>query len=361
MHGDLRAGRHRECAAALAWLLRHDRLISEDWMIRARIEQLDGRFDAAIESLNRVDDRDPLASQARLMNGLIELERDRARASEAAFRKSLELDPGQTSARYELLRLYSRQQRLAELDLLFDALTERNVLDFDYVRFWFMTRHAPWEAKDDIAMLKRMVTADPLDRWSRLALAEALRLVGRREETLEVLNPLPEADLEARAIRASLAIHEGDLDRAEQLLAFGPIDHPRLAELRGQLALGRADGPAAVRNFRRAYAAQPDDRVIITGLATALKLVGDTAAASELLTKIRRFDELTPLVARITAADAANDGELHRKLGSVCEAIGRHALARAWYRLAITRNPLDTESQRALYRLKTAAATPTAG
>src|SRR5262249_6198473 len=47
MYADLRAGRLADCWAALTWLERHDRLTSEDWMVRARIEQLQGRPDQA--------------------------------------------------------------------------------------------------------------------------------------------------------------------------------------------------------------------------------------------------------------------------------------------------------------------------
>ena len=325
MHADLRAGQNGRCAAALAWLEERDRLIAADWMVRGGLEQLDGRSDAAIAALGHVDDRDPLSAQAHLMSGLVELERYRARPAEAALLKALARDPGQKSARLELIRLYSRQQRFAELDRQFDELAERNLLDFEYVRFWFMTRNAPWEAKEDIEILQHMVKSDPEDRWSRVALAEGLRRLARPDEARKILEPLPSTDADGRAVRAWLAIDRGDLECAEELAALGPPDHPRLAQLRGQLALKRDDAQVAVRYFQQAYAAAPDDRVTLAGLATALKLNGQSAAAEPFLAQIRRFDELAPLVGRITAADAASDGDLHRRLGSICEAIGRRA------------------------------------
>ena len=48
MHADLRAGRLAECRAALAWLEFHGGLTSQDAMVRARIEQLAGRPDLAL-------------------------------------------------------------------------------------------------------------------------------------------------------------------------------------------------------------------------------------------------------------------------------------------------------------------------
>ncbi len=201
MYADLRAGRLTACSAALAWLERHARFTSEDWMVRARIEQLQGRPDRALDCLNHVNDREPLGPQARLMGGVIELQRHRARPAEIALRKVVELDPGQVAARLELIQLYSRQQRFPELDVQFEGLADRDLLDFDHLRFWFMTRNAPWDVKDDFEPLRRMVEADPEDWPSRRGLAQGLRRLGRSDEANEVLKPIPESDPATRAAR----------------------------------------------------------------------------------------------------------------------------------------------------------------
>jgi len=355
MYADLRAGRLADCWAALTWLERQDRLITEDWMVRARIEQLQGRPNEALDSLKRVDDRDPLAAQARLMSGLIELERHRARAAEVALRTAIELDPGQAAARLELIQLYSRQQRFAQLDAQFSALADRDQLDFDHLRFWFMTRSAPWDAKDDVEALRRYVEADAEDRWSRLALAEGLRRLGRVDEAQRLLQPMPDVNPEALALRAQLALDQGDLERVERLLAGGPADHPRLAQLRGQLALKRGDGASALGHFQVAYTAKHDDHITLTGLATALRQTGQTKAAEPYLAQIRHYNAMPALVDRLIVAKAATDADLQRRLGSLCEAIGRRSEARAWYRLATVSNPLDAEAQQALFRLGPAA------
>jgi hypothetical protein len=46
-------------------------------------------------------------------------------------------------------------------------------------------------------------------------------------------------------------------------------------------------------------------------------------------------------------------------LGAACAAVGRRAEARGWYMLAISRNPLDNEAQRALFELQADAAEST--
>jgi tetratricopeptide (TPR) repeat protein len=351
MYADLRAGRLADCQAALSWLERHGRLIAEDWMVRARIEHLQGRLDRALDSLRRVDDRDPLAAQARLMSGLIELERHRARAAEVALRKAIELDPGQAAARLELVQLYSRQQRFAERDAQFGALAERDQLDFGHLRFWCLTRIIPWAANDDVEVLGRYVDADAEDRWSRLALAEGLRRLGRGDEAQRRLQPIPELDPEARVLRAQFALDQGDLEHVRRLLAGGPADHVRLAQLRGQLALRVGDGASALGHFRAALTVQPDDCITLSGLATALRQTGQDKAAEPFFARIRYYTAISALVDRLQAPRAATDVHLQRRLGSLCEAIGRRSEARAWYRLVAASDPLDSEAQKALFRL----------
>ena len=167
-----------------------------------------------------------------------------------------------------------------------------------------------------------------------------------------MLSVLPESDPDARAVRARIALDRGDDRAVEAILAGGPADHPELARLRGRFALAHRDGPAAVRHFRAAYAAEPDDRDTVFGLGTALALVGDRAAAAPFLRDSKAYDTLGALMTR--AANPANhkDPALLRALGAACEAVHRLPEARAWYDLAVQTNPVDEEAQKALYRLK---------
>jgi hypothetical protein len=70
------------------------------------------------------------------------------------------------------------------------------------------------------------------------------------------LGLIGELDPDAQVVRARLAIDRGDLASAEAIVAHGPADHAELAELRGQLALARRDGPAATAQFRRRSVAE---------------------------------------------------------------------------------------------------------
>ena len=159
-----------------------------------------------------------------------------------------------------------------------------------------------------------------------------------------------------RTKRVLIAMDRGDFAGAESLLADGPDDNPQLARLRGQLALRRRDGAAALEQFRIALAADPIDRVALSGLGTALGMLGRTALARPYLEAARRHDDLWKLVARAATAEGEHDPKLPGQLGIACAAVGRDQEARAWLRLAISRDPLDAESQQTLFALEHGAA-----
>ena len=350
LRADLLGGPIERSEEALDWLARHDRLTTPDLMAKARVAQLRGRPDEAVATLATIGGRDAVAARAALMIGLIHLGRDRARLAEASFREALEIDPGLTDARYELIRIYGRQQRLAALDEQYHALANRDALDFERLNFWVLARNTPWNAAEDIDLLVKWVEADPEDRASRLALAEGNRRLGRTDRAREVLAPLPDSDLDARALRAQLAMDGGDTDGAARLLDLPSAPHAGLARLRGQLALARRDPRAAVRELALAYRLDPGDRPTLVALGSALTSVGASDTARPFFDAMTRFRALDALVLRLATPEAI-DADILERIGSACEAVGRRTEARAWYTLAIARNPLQARAQQGLFRL----------
>jgi tetratricopeptide (TPR) repeat protein len=348
---EVRAGRYPSAEALLARLARLREPTPFDRLVRAQVAGGLGRLGAAVAELSQIPDQHPAGALARLSEGQFEARRGRLVPAEAAFRAALALEPRCVQARRELVFIYSIQNRLPELDAQLAALAEQKELDFQHLLHWGMVHHAPWAADQDRAALERFVAADPGDRYSRLALVEALRRTGQRAQAAALLEPLPASDPAARAARAQLALDDGDHAAVEALLSEGPSDHPALALLRGQLALSHGDPHAAIGHFRVALAAWPEDRAARFGLATALNLTGDTAAAQPLFEAIRRHDALGALLLRASSKEGPNDPTLPRRLGLACIAAGRPREARAWLELAIARDPLDGEAQRALYRL----------
>jgi predicted Zn-dependent protease len=344
--------RYDEADALLNRLARHRSPTSVDHYLRALVAVALQRDEAALAELAAIPDDHPLAPLARLRAGQTEIRRGRTRPAETAFLAALKLLPRAVQPHKELVYIFNIQHRQAELDQELIALLELNVLDFQLVLHWTKTRNTIWNPSGDLPSLEKFVAADPSDRWSRLALVEALRRLGRLDEAERALAALSSSDPDAQALRALIAMDLGDFGAAESLLADGSQDDPVLARLRGQLALKRRDGPGAVRHFRVALAADPIDRTALSGVGTALRMVGQPEAAQPYLEAASRHDQLWRLVARAATAEGERDGRLRHELGMACAAAGRRQEARAWLKLAIQRDPLDSEGQQTLYELE---------
>jgi tetratricopeptide (TPR) repeat protein len=356
-----KAGRYAEADAALRRLERLRPPTPVDRFLRAEVGASLGRPEAALADLAAIPDAHPLAPLARLRTGRIQIRQGLTRPAEAALLAALRLFPRAVPPRKELVYLYNIQHRQAELDAILAALLDLEALDFAYLLHWTKTRNTVWNPAGDLAALEKFVAADAGDRWSRLALVEALRRLDRLDEAERVLGPLPSSDPEARTKRVLIAMDRGDLAAAESLLAGGREDHPLLARLRGQLALRRRDATAAIGHFRIAIAADPLDRLALSGLGTALLMAGRGEAARPYLEAARRHDALWALVARAATTEGENDPRLPHQLGMACAAVGRNAEARAWLKLAIRRDPLDAEGHQALFELEHGPAARAAG
>ncbi len=350
-----RAVATREWSRAEALLDRLSRLRPRDpadTLLRADFERGRGRPDAALDALARISDGDPLAPKARLMAGQIERERGRLRRAESALLAALRLDPKRIQARRELIYLYGMQGRRPDMSAQFRALSELVPLDHRDMLLFTLNYEDIWRNSSVRADLERFLAADPEDRWSRLALAEVLQRSGLLDESEAVLRPLPDADIEARALRARLALDRSRLEEARELLAGGPAEHAGLARLRGRLAMRSGNPSGAAEQFRIAVVLEPTDLESVQGLALALKLAGDAAGAESAGRRAERLRALARLLEQSRTAGGTEARDLAGQLGAACEAVGLVDEARGWYRLAISLDPLDSEAQQALFRLR---------
>ena len=169
----------------------------EDWLVLAQLAMTTGRTDEAMGDLARVGDRHPMSSQARLWEGQLALRRQRARAAELSFLRTLAIDPGSIPARRELVYLYGMQRRRRELATQFEALAELAPMTFDEVILWCLIRVSPWDPNEVRPILEAFLQSDPSDRASRLALAEVYRRLGLAEEVDVALRQLPPVDPDA--------------------------------------------------------------------------------------------------------------------------------------------------------------------
>ena len=306
----------------------------------------------ALADLARVPDDHAMASQARLMAGQIELRRDRVRIAEEWFQAALKLDSKLVQAHNGLIFIYGMQLRRPELNAQFLALSALTPLTSDNVFHWCLLRNNSWDPGEAVTSLVPYVAADPDDRWSRLALAENYRRMAQFDLAERAIAPLGQDDSAALAIRVQIAVDTQQEDRAEHLLSLVKTDDPALARLRGRLALSKRDAAAALHHFQIAFESDPEDRETVFGLVCALELSGESKAAEPFRETARKLERLNTLVHGAATREARADPALLREFGAACAALHRDAEARAWYELAIAHDPLDGESQRALYRLR---------
>jgi thioredoxin-like negative regulator of GroEL len=352
---DLRAGRLDRAETTMRRLVELRPATEDCWFTMARIAMAAARTNDALLDLSHVTDGHPMAAQARLWEGQLELRRQRARAAESSLRRAIDLDPGSIAARRELVYLYGIQRRCDELSAQFSALADLVPMSFDQVSLWCLIGTAPWDPEEVRPVLAAFVQADPEDRASRLALAEVFGSLRQFENVEAVLKHLPATDPGARAILARIAYDRGDPSAVEAMLAQGPDDHPILQYYRGQLAILHRDLPATVACFRRWTAGDPHDRGRLYMLGDALIKSGYAVEGNRYLQAAREHLALFELLERASTAEGRQNLGLLKDLGAAHERVGLIPQARAWYKLALARDPADPDVQAALYHLGVAA------
>ena len=309
-----------------------------DSILRAQLNVAHGRDDEAVAGLIQVPDEHPMAAQAQLLAGQVELRRHRARIAEQYLRKALQLNPKLVQAHRELIYILGFQLRRPELNAEFLALSQLTELTFDNVFHWCLMRTALWEPSTALSELALFIQADPEDRWSRLAIADNYRRMGLIDDAETAIAPLPDSDLDALAIRVMLAIDRHQDDKSEQLLASSPASDPGLAKLRGRLALAGNDAPTAVHYFQVAYAHAPEDRDSLLGLLSALTMIGDEKATAPLREIAKKTELINSLVQRAALPHERMNPRLLRELGGAARpraAIPKPAAGTGWRSPAI--------------------------
>jgi tetratricopeptide (TPR) repeat protein len=352
---EIRAGRLDRAEPAMRRLLELRPPSADDWFMMARLAMANGRTNEALLDLAHVPDGQLVAAHARLWEGQLQLRRQRARAAEASLWRAIDIDPSLVAARRELVYLYGVQRRCSDLSAQFAALAEVAPMSFDQVSLWCLIGSAPWNPEEVRPILAGFVQADPDDRESRLALAEAYGSLGQYEDVEAVLEHLPATDPGARAILARIAFDRGDTEAVESLLAHGSDDHPILQFYRGRLAILHRDLPAAIRHFRKWTAADPHDRNRLYMLGDALVKSGKPVEGETYLRAARDHQALFTLIDRASTEKGRHDLQLLKDLGAAYERVGLIPEGKAWYKLALVRDPVDPGVQVALYHLGNAS------
>lgn len=307
---------------------------------------------AALESIPAGSIHYPLAMQ---LAGQIHLRAGRLVPAEKRFLDAIRADDKAVIPRRELIYIYGIQLRRRELREVFADLSKVSPMSFGNMFHWCLTRGNDWEPQEIVDDMSKFLTADPTDRWSRIALARSLSKLGRRDDARKALDPLPADDPDAIAVRAQIALDEGDDEAAGKLLETGPKEHFDLAIMRARAAIAGGDPEKAKAEFSIALKLDPGNRDAVVGMARMLAALGEKEAARTWLDRSAKLDRLAGLVGKAALPGAQNDPELPRILAAACESVGYLAEAKGWWNLVATRNPLDEEAQSSLYRLNSAA------
>ena len=217
---EFEAGRFEEAELALAKLERMRALTVSERILRSRVASARNRIDEAIAVLEnpRPPTKGPDAYLFASRRGELELERRRFRAAEASLKRALALNRRDLDAHRHLIWLYMQQGRSTEIAEASRALAKSSSPEFMDLVVWTLARHEPLDLVEVALVLARAIEEDPGDRASRLALAETYRRLGRLDEADRTLDVLPEADPDARASRARVALDRGETNRAEALI-----------------------------------------------------------------------------------------------------------------------------------------------
>src|SRR5262249_13073360 len=134
---------------------------------------------------------------------------------------------------------------------------------------------------------------------------------------------------------------------------------PRFATHDAAVAHGPRHGPGPDTTYRRAFALEPFNGVVLYRLRMALRAAGETVElqrADRLLAAFRNASEqMRPVYLEASAIKTLGlepHTELYHRLAGLREQMGRLDEARAWHRLVLRDVPDDPPSLAALARLQ---------
>ncbi len=200
-----------------------------------------------------------------------------------------------------------------------------------------------------------------------LALVVGLALVhdSQRDEGIEVLRAaLQRCPNSAEAWDGWLTgLDDGfqpDLLRQEfARLPQALATNPRFAKHEGTVAQGERDWPRAIAAYRRAYAFEPFNGIVLYRLRMALRAVAETADFSridQLLTTYQTaFKQMRAVYTEALSLQRLGlepYTDLYHRLAKLREQMGRFDEARAWHNLVLRDVPDDPLSLAALSRLR---------
>jgi tetratricopeptide (TPR) repeat protein len=278
--------------------------------------------------------------------GDVSLMLNRASDTEAALRRSLQLEPKSLEARRGLIALYRWQDR--ELDaepLVWEAYeltppNERPLLMAE----WFRLHFAERPTADTYRRLSSFLAAQPDDLQSAVALGRwyvRQRQLGQARALLERVFLQFPGSLDARVAWSSCLLELGEWDRLNAVLADWPAQQQDLRywRVRGQaLQDFSGDYAAAADAMQRWLVRFPDDWQVRHRVSTCLRHLGRTseaeteAARSEQLKGIVKYEVVDEILS--TTLRNLHRPEHRERMAEFYRSVGYEREADVWHEMA---------------------------
>jgi uncharacterized protein HemY len=349
----LAEGRLTDATAALARLDRAADFEAPDHLLAARVAAERCEYDEALLHLGEIRPPHPLHTDARLLAAQVKMDRDQLAVAERDLWQALANDPGRPQIRRLILAIHELQGRdtlviedLRELSRA-DILSARELLTWTRARLGL-----PAPASDQrLDRLADAKLADPIDLWSSIALADQLRRAGRLEEASRAVAELADQVAPVWASRSRIELDAGRPDQAAKFLARTSQDHPEVARLQAQLALGRGDAAGALVYLDVVDVAQSGRLDVALMRAEALAALGRADEAARARAEADRLAVVADRVSALLNGRAAPGAAAVHELARACLDLGENHLAREWYRRLAADSPGHPEALEALGRL----------
>jgi tetratricopeptide (TPR) repeat protein len=338
-------------------------------MAQIAMDRPDAQPQFALDHLRRL--RTSTAREAAVVRfsvGKAHYQQKRYDLAETCWKDAIELDPTVPEAGWALIDLLDFEARTEEAHRLGMRLFEVEPDPRDRARLLLEMSRLDI---DNVAPGSLVQVFEPVWRqhpgYLPLALAVGLALVRNSQspDGIEVLrDALQRHPDSAEAWDGWLTgLDEGyqpDLLRREfARLPESLAADPRFAKHEGNVAHAAGDWRRAVNAYRRAYAFEPFNAVVLHRLWLALRAAGESAdlnRADQLLAAYRNaFKQMRPVYVEAFAIKTLGlepRPALYHRLARLREEMGRFDEARAWHRLVLRDAPDDAHSLAALARLK---------
>lgn len=296
-----------------------------------------------------------LASEARFLEGNLELSLKHARLAEQCLLEAWELDNDLISSLELLLRVYVLQMRGEETRRMLDRIEQRRKLSLEEMVLRVDAGGPIIDASQAIEQLQGFVSGDPEDIPSTIALLRYYLSSDRVADAQQLLSTLPTAVLgnsDVAGLRALCDLKRFAISEARQALHQPkPASQPPSYwwwMAAGELAEAESQACIAAESFQRAATLQPESGLARYRYGMALEACGNSTAAQEQLAMAAKMDRLHQHSAVITRMVGMAPAELAKTLleiASLEHELGNPAEAARWARLALEIEPSNSTAE----------------